>query len=341
VVLGADVSPEAEMLLAALPADGSRVGGLQLRSSLDLDKDTFARAKQELSVADLVVVGPGQGGTVARVSPKVEPTRRERPSRLLAWLRRHWDELSVKVIAGVISGVVLLVVGALASLLAIDRAGGLEPGETPAENRPLAPRTRDSDRDRDGTPDSTDACPDEPADTPNGCPSPPPSPPDESDTLSDLKRMGDAPEIDDIEGDYGQQEIGGESYEHGISMLVYLEDPDDDSGIPELTLETDGRYTRMSGYVGIQDEESDECSGAEVSITNESGKRLWPRGGRRVEVHGEDPDPVRFSFRMERPEQVKLVQKSLAESPDDGCNGSANPAWGEVRFTKGSAGAGV
>jgi len=88
------------MLLAALPADGSTVGGLRLRSSLDLDNDTFTQAKQELRAAGLIVLGVGRGGTVARASASAEPTRREREktSRLvtresdlydpfLAWLR--------------------------------------------------------------------------------------------------------------------------------------------------------------------------------------------------------------------------------------------------------------
>jgi hypothetical protein len=77
------------MLLAALQADGSTVGGLRLRSSLDLDNDTFTQAKQELRTAGLIVLGVGRGGTVARASARAEPTRREREktSRLVtfAW----------------------------------------------------------------------------------------------------------------------------------------------------------------------------------------------------------------------------------------------------------------
>jgi len=73
VISGAGVSQEAEMLLAALQADGSTVGGLRLRSSLDLDNDTFTQAKQELRTAGLIVLGVGRGGRTAErfVPPRI------------------------------------------------------------------------------------------------------------------------------------------------------------------------------------------------------------------------------------------------------------------------------
>lgn len=70
VVTGAGVSPEAEMLLAALPGDGSSIGGLRLRSMLDLDNETYTRARNELHSAGLIVRGRGKGGTVARAAAK-------------------------------------------------------------------------------------------------------------------------------------------------------------------------------------------------------------------------------------------------------------------------------
>lgn len=69
------VSREAELLLAALPADGSTVGGLRLRSSLDLDNETYARAKQELQAAGQIVLGRGRGGTVALASARMDAQR--------------------------------------------------------------------------------------------------------------------------------------------------------------------------------------------------------------------------------------------------------------------------
>jgi len=64
-----DLSIEAAMLLAALPPDVSTVGNYSVRSQLALDDDTYAEAKRELREKGLIKVGPGYGGTVARVSP--------------------------------------------------------------------------------------------------------------------------------------------------------------------------------------------------------------------------------------------------------------------------------
>lgn len=80
----ATVSPAAETLLAALPADGSTVGGLRLRSSLDLDNETFTNAKKELREAGLIEVGPGYGGTVARAKAETDLAPHSRLSRLVA-----------------------------------------------------------------------------------------------------------------------------------------------------------------------------------------------------------------------------------------------------------------
>lgn len=87
-VVGANVSQEAEMLLAALPADGSTVGGLRLRSSLDLDNETFAQAKRELSAAGRIALGRGHGGTVARAGPRLEPVG---PARALPLVGKEKD----------------------------------------------------------------------------------------------------------------------------------------------------------------------------------------------------------------------------------------------------------
>lgn len=74
VVSAAGVSPEAEMVLAALPADGSSIGGLRLRSLLDLDNETYTRARAELDAAGLILRGRGKGGTIARATAKSEST---------------------------------------------------------------------------------------------------------------------------------------------------------------------------------------------------------------------------------------------------------------------------
>jgi len=74
-VVSADgISPEAEMIMAALPSDGSTIGGLRLRSLLDVDDETYVRARNELTAAGLVVRGRGKGGTIARAEARVAAT---------------------------------------------------------------------------------------------------------------------------------------------------------------------------------------------------------------------------------------------------------------------------
>jgi hypothetical protein len=68
------------MLLAALPNDGSTVGNYSLRSKLNLDDETYAEAKGELRSADLIEVGVGYGGTVARTSAISDANVAEEPS---------------------------------------------------------------------------------------------------------------------------------------------------------------------------------------------------------------------------------------------------------------------
>ena len=75
-----DLSIEAQMLLSALPVDGSTAGNYSLRSQLELDDETYARAKRELRDRRLIKVGVGYGGTVARTAatsraPTPEPPR--------------------------------------------------------------------------------------------------------------------------------------------------------------------------------------------------------------------------------------------------------------------------
>jgi hypothetical protein len=60
------LSVEAEMLLSALPTDGSTAGNYSLRSKLDLDDATYKSAKRELLGTGRVRAGVGYGGTLAR-----------------------------------------------------------------------------------------------------------------------------------------------------------------------------------------------------------------------------------------------------------------------------------
>jgi hypothetical protein len=90
---GGDLSVEASMLLAALPPDGSTVGNYSLRGQLDLDDETYKKAKQELRAAGLIKVGVGYGGTVGRASATpAAAEEEERPTAGLVKLERELYE---------------------------------------------------------------------------------------------------------------------------------------------------------------------------------------------------------------------------------------------------------
>lgn len=77
------ISAEAEMMIAELPSDGSTIGGLRLRSLLDLDNETYTCARNELDAAGLIIRGRGKGGTIARAEAKAESSPASR-ARLVA-----------------------------------------------------------------------------------------------------------------------------------------------------------------------------------------------------------------------------------------------------------------
>jgi hypothetical protein len=79
-VAAGDLSVQAEMLLNALPPDGSTVGNYSLRSKLDLDDETYKSAKRELLAAECVTVGVGYGGTLARIGVLLASTTAPEPS---------------------------------------------------------------------------------------------------------------------------------------------------------------------------------------------------------------------------------------------------------------------
>ena len=79
-----DLEPEAVMLLEALPADGSSVGNYSLRSQLDLDDETYTKAKRELRDHNLITVGVGYGGTIARSTVEADATEAPETSRVVS-----------------------------------------------------------------------------------------------------------------------------------------------------------------------------------------------------------------------------------------------------------------
>lgn len=88
-----DLSIEAKMLLATLPIDGSTVGNYSVRSQLDMDGETYARAKRELRDKELIKVGAGYGGTVSRVSAvRAAEADEELPQAVLVKFERELYE---------------------------------------------------------------------------------------------------------------------------------------------------------------------------------------------------------------------------------------------------------
>ncbi|MEN9358736.1 MAG: hypothetical protein RL095_271 [Verrucomicrobiota bacterium] len=71
------LSPHAQSLLDALPADGSTVGNVSLRAQLQLDEAAYLAAKEELVAAQLVIPGRGRGGSLACATASEEPAQGE------------------------------------------------------------------------------------------------------------------------------------------------------------------------------------------------------------------------------------------------------------------------
>jgi len=86
-VTGDDLTESAQLLLAELPADGSRIGNRQLRSRPtlnDLSADQYLGAKRDLVHQGLAVAGPGLGGTLARVIEQSEKEVRAAVVKIVA-----------------------------------------------------------------------------------------------------------------------------------------------------------------------------------------------------------------------------------------------------------------
>lgn len=90
----------ARQLLAAVPVDGSSIGGAALRSAVDLDDDRYAVALRELQRSGQIIVGPGRGGSIHRARTSEEPSAptpaQEKKAEaslyepFLQWLRSTW-----------------------------------------------------------------------------------------------------------------------------------------------------------------------------------------------------------------------------------------------------------
>jgi len=97
------------------------------------------------------------------------------------------------------------------------------------------------------------------------------------------------------------------------------------AGAPRIVINTNGRYKRIEGVVGIRDDT--ECTENAVSITNGSGDRLW--GPESVGFNS----PTRFDISIRNRARVTFDQLSIAPN-DNPCDGEAHVAWADVEFVK-------
>ena len=61
------LSQLAQKLFEALPPNGAKIGGITLQRELEISKSEYRKARAELQERDLVIVGGGRGGSLARV----------------------------------------------------------------------------------------------------------------------------------------------------------------------------------------------------------------------------------------------------------------------------------
>lgn len=139
-------------------------------------------------------------------------------------------------------------------------------------------------------------------------------------SIVQLSEEGKAEHLGAFEGDYGTQSIGGRPYPDGVSMLVFS----DGSGHPKVAVNTEGRFSKISGVVGIDGNAECVEVPASVSIVDDHGTVLW--GPKTVDSRSRVP----FSADLEGAVRVYLTQASLATG-EEGCG--ANPAWGRVYLT--------
>ena len=62
------MTPEADKLLALIPADGSSIGNIKLRRKARMDEAPYIEARGELIKAGLILTGRGRGGSVRLAS---------------------------------------------------------------------------------------------------------------------------------------------------------------------------------------------------------------------------------------------------------------------------------
>jgi hypothetical protein len=76
------LSPQARFVLSELPADGTLVSNIRLRSTVDIENEAYTKAVQELKASGVVRFGPGRGGSIGRrvAAPAADPELTSEPS---------------------------------------------------------------------------------------------------------------------------------------------------------------------------------------------------------------------------------------------------------------------
>jgi hypothetical protein len=157
-------------------------------------------------------------------------------------------------------------------------------------------------------------------------PPPPEEPaPEEAETSVGLEQLEEEEDVEfDVAAEFGNRNIGGESYNDAVTGLVYS----DGSGLAELTIRSGGRFSSMHFVVGIDADAECSEARANVSVENESGQPLW--GPKPVSIG----NPIEQTLSIPNPLQVVLVQRS--RETESSCNsGEAHVSWGAVTFQEG------
>ena len=80
------LSLTAKKLFEALPPSGNKVGGITLQRELEISKTEYRKARAELQEQNLVIVGRGRGGSLARIEG-AEPEEKATQGQALEYAR--------------------------------------------------------------------------------------------------------------------------------------------------------------------------------------------------------------------------------------------------------------
>lgn len=126
----------------------------------------------------------------------------------------------------------------------------------------------------------------------------------------------------DVAAEFGTRNIGGQSYNDAVTGGIYA----DGSGLAQLTIFTEGRFSSMHFVVGVDADAECPRARASVAVEDQSGNALW--GPKEVDI----THPIEQTIGIPNPLQVILVQRS--KETESSCDyGMAQVSWGAVEFT--------